>query len=361
MLSPFWHGKKVLITGHTGFKGSWLSLWLHRLGAQIYGYSLPAPTSPSLFHLARVHDCVTTITGDVRDLEHLSRTITDIAPDIVFHLAAQALVRESYVTPIDTFATNVMGTANVLEAIRHVPSVKAVVIVTSDKCYENRDWLWGYREDDPMGGHDPYSCSKGAAELITASYRRSFFQDNADTQAAIASVRAGNVIGGGDFSQDRLIPDFIRAIERKSAITIRNPHATRPWQYVLEPLSGYMTVAQRLYEEGQAYAEGWNFGPADSDAQAVSQIAASFNHFLRRSGVDPVQVELQPAPTGLHEASFLRLDIAKARQRLDWIPRMELHTALELTAQWYAGYLNHEDVRELCEDQIDFFQHLGKI
>ncbi len=247
MPSSFWQGKTVFMTGHTGFKGSWLSLWLHQLGAKVYGYALPAPTNPSLYHLARINTCVTGTTGDIRDLKHLTDTLAEIQPDIVFHLAAQSLVRESYVHPIDTFATNVMGTANVLEAVRSVPSIRAVVVVTSDKCYENREWLWGYREDDPMGGHDPYSASKGASELVVACYRRSFFDNNADTQAGIASVRAGNVIGGGDFSQDRLIPDFIRAIEREAAITIRHPHAIRPWQFVLEPLSGYLCVAQRLF------------------------------------------------------------------------------------------------------------------
>lgn len=358
MPSNFWQGKTVFMTGHTGFKGSWLSLWLHRLGAKVYGYSLPAPTNPSLFHLARINHCVSGTTGDIRDLKHLADTLTEVQPDIVFHLAAQPLVRESYVTPIDTFSTNVMGTANVLEAVRGVPSVRAVVVVTSDKCYENREWLWGYREDDPMGGHDPYSASKGASELVVASYRRSFFEQNADTQAGIASVRAGNVIGGGDFAQDRLIPDFIRAIERKEAITIRNPHAIRPWQFVLEPLSGYLSVAQRLYEEPQEYAEGWNFGPADTDTQTVSQICAVFNHALQKQGNSTVDVELTPQRQQPHEAVHLRLDISKARQRLDWIPKLELHTALELTATWYGSYLNNDDLRAVCEEQIDFFQHL---
>lgn len=358
MPSNFWQGKTVFMTGHTGFKGSWLSLWLHRLGAKVYGYALPAPTNPSLYHLARINTCVTGTTGDIRDLSHLSDTMTEIQPDIVFHLAAQPLVRESYVMPIDTFATNVMGTANVLEAVRGVASIRAVVVVTSDKCYENRTWLWGYREDDPMGGHDPYSASKGASELVVASYRRSFFEHNADTQAGIASVRAGNVIGGGDFAQDRLIPDFIRAIEREESITIRNPHAIRPWQFVLEPLSGYLSVAQRLFEEPQEYAEGWNFGPSDTDAQTVSQICAIFNHALQKQGIRTVDVALQTPARQLHEAAHLRLDISKARQRLDWIPQLELHTALEMTAQWYGSYLNNDNLRALCEEQIDFYQSL---
>ncbi len=358
MAAPFWRDKRVFITGHTGFKGSWLSLWLHRYGAQVFGYSLPAPTNPSLFHLARLQNCVQTTTGDVRDLKHLTDTMAEVQPDIVFHLAAQPLVRDSYHAPIDTFATNIMGTANLLEAVRHTPSVRAAVIVTSDKCYENREWLWGYREDDPMGGHDPYSSSKGAAELITSAYRRSYFNKEHEGAAAIASVRAGNVIGGGDFSSDRLIPDFIRALEKDEPVSIRSPHAIRPWQFVLEPLSGYMQVAKRLYEAGQIFAEGWNFGPADTDLQTVSQLCATFNHSLHKNDVSPVEVRLEQQPSAPHEAAFLRLDTSKARQRLDWIPKLELYTALEMTAQWYAGYINNEDLRDLSESQIDFYQNL---
>jgi CDP-glucose 4,6-dehydratase len=358
MAAQFWRDKRVFITGHTGFKGSWLTLWLHRWGAKVYGYSLPAPTNPSLFHLARLQNCVQTTTGDVRDLKHLSDTMAAVQPDVVFHLAAQPLVRDSYNTPIDTFAINVMGTAHVLEAVRHTPSVRSVIVVTSDKCYENREWLWGYREDDPMGGHDPYSSSKGAAELVTSAYRRSYFQQGGDTQAAIATVRAGNVIGGGDFANDRLIPDFIRALEKEEAVSIRNPHAIRPWQFVLEPLSGYLQVAQKLYESGQQFAEGWNFGPADTDLQTVSQLCATFNHSLQKNEVPPVEVRLESQAGAPHEAAFLRLDISKARQRLDWIPKMELYTALELTAQWYGGYINNEDLRALSESQIEFYQNL---
>lgn len=358
MSSNFWRDKRVFITGHTGFKGSWLTLWLHRMGAKVSGYSLPAPTSPSLFHLARLQNCVQTTTGDVRDLKHLSDTLAAVQPEIVFHLAAQPLVREAYSTPIDTFATNVMGTAHLLEAARNVPSVRSVIVVTSDKCYENREWLWGYREDDPMGGHDPYSSSKGAAELVTSAYRRSYFAKDPEGQTGIATVRAGNVIGGGDFAGDRLIPDFVRALEKEEPVSIRNPHAVRPWQFVLEPLSGYLLVAQRLYETGQPYAEGWNFGPADTDLQTVSQLCATFNHSLQKNDVEPVEVLLEEQANAPHEAAFLRLDISKARQRLDWIPKMELYTALELTAQWYSGYLNNEDLRTLSENQIEFYQSL---
>ena len=358
MAAQFWRGKRVFITGHTGFKGSWLSLWLHRWGAVLHGYSLPAPTNPSLFHLARVHNCIETTTGDVRDLQHLNDAMAAFQPEIVFHLAAQPVVRDSYRTPIDTFSINVMGTAHLLEAVRNTPSVRSVIVVTSDKCYENREWLWGYREDDPMGGHDPYSSSKGAAELVTSAYRRSFFQNGKEPAAAIASVRAGNVIGGGDFANDRLIPDFIRALEKEESVSIRNPNAIRPWQFVLEPLSGYLEVAQRLYQSGQQYAEGWNFGPADNDLQTVAQLCATFNHSLRKNDVPPIEVRIEEQTQALHEAAFLRLDISKARQRLDWVPKLELYTALELTAQWYSGYFNNEDLRSLSESQIELYQNL---
>ena len=357
-MANFWRDKRVFITGHTGFKGSWLTLWLHMMGAKVSGYSLPAPTNPSLFHLARLQNCVQTTVGDVRDLKHLSETLAAVQPDVVFHLAAQPLVREAYVTPVDTFATNVMGTAHLLEAVRHTPSVRSVVVVTSDKCYENREWLWGYREDDPMGGHDPYSSSKGAAELVTSAYRRSFFAKDPENPVGVASVRAGNVIGGGDFAADRLIPDFIRALEKEEAVSIRNPHAVRPWQFVLEPLAGYLDIGRRLYESGQQYAEGWNFGPTDTDLQTVSQLCATFNHSLQKNEVPAVEVRLEPQANAPHEAAYLRLDISKARQRLGWIPKMELHTALELTAQWYSGYLNNEDLRALSEGQIEFYQSL---
>jgi len=358
MAAQFWRDKRVFITGHTGFKGSWLTLWLHRWGAKVYGYSLPAPTSPSLFHLARLQTCAQTIIGDVRDTKHLSETMASVQPDIVFHLAAQPLLREMDQTPIDTFSTNIMGTAHLLEAVRHTPSVRAVVIVTSDKCYENREWLWGYREDDPMGGHDPYSSSKGAVELITSAFRRTYFSKDPENCPAVATVRAGNIIGGGDFSADSLIPDFIRVLEKQEAINIRNPHAIRPWQFVLEPLSGYMQVAQRLYEAGHTYATGWNFGPADTDLQTVAQLCATFNHSLQKHDVEPIEIRLEAGIHSPQEEAFLRLDISKARQRLNWIPKLELYSALELTAQWYAGYINNEDLRSLSESQIDFYQNL---
>jgi CDP-glucose 4,6-dehydratase len=357
-MAHFWRDKRVFITGHTGFKGSWLTLWLHMMGAKVSGYSLPAPTNPSMFHLARLHNCVQTTTGDVRDPRHLADTMAAVQPDVVFHLAAQALVRDSYQTPVDTYATNVMGTVHLLEAVRNTPSVRSVVVVTSDKCYENREWLWGYREDDPMGGHDPYSNSKGAAELVTSAYRRSFFASNPDNQTGIASVRAGNVIGGGDFAADRLIPDFIRALEKETPLRIRNPHSVRPWQFVLEPLSGYLQIGQLLFEQAGKHAEAWNFGPAENDPQSVGQLCNNFNHALQQHEVKPAQVVLEPQANAPHEATLLRLDISKARQRLGWAPRTELQTALELTAQWYAGYLNNEDLRALSENQIAFYQSL---
>jgi CDP-glucose 4,6-dehydratase len=311
-----------------------------------------------MFELTHLKSAVYSTVGDVRDLKALTAAMTAAKPEIVFHLAAQPLVRESYQTPVDTFATNVMGTVNTLEAARAAPGVRAVVVVTSDKCYENREWLWGYREDNPMGGHDPYSASKGAAELITASYRRSFFNGHGDHQAAVASVRAGNVIGGGDFALDRLVPDFIRALMRKEPVTIRNPNAVRPWQFVLEPLRGYLNLAERLYEHGQAYAEAWNFGPAETDAQTVAQLCATLNHSLQKYEAGAVEIRLENKPTALHEAGQLRLDISKARQRLDWMPKMELYTALELTADWYATYLRQGDLRARSEAQIEFFQKL---
>lgn len=355
----FWQDKRVFITGHSGFKGSWLSLWLHQLGADVYGYSLPTPHTPNLFQSAHIDDCVKSTFGDIRDLAFLTETLNHVQPDIVFHLAGQSLMQEAYIHPISTLETNIMGTAHILEAVRDTPSVKAVVLVTSDKCYENRDWLWGYREDDPMGGKDPYSASKGAAELVIAAYRRSFFEQMGDNATAIASVRNGNVIGGGDFAHDRLLPDFIRAVEKEQSLIVRHPHATRPWQFILEPLYGYLSLAERLYDDGQDYAEGWNFGPADNDTQSVSQICVTFNHFLHKNGIPPIDVELKPQPNDLHVQQLLRLDTSKARQRLDWLPKLDLFSALELTAEWYANYLHHDNVRTICENQIDLYQHLG--
>ena len=266
----FWRGKRVFLTGHTGFKGSWLSLWLQSLGAELHGLALEPPTTPNLFTVAQVASGMASSTiGDIRDLATVQKAMQASQADIVIHMAAQPLVRLSYAEPVQTYATNVMGTVHVLESARHTPSVKAVVVVTTDKCYENKEWAWGYRENEPMGGHDPYSNSKGCAELVTAAYRNSFLQASG---IAVASARAGNVIGGGDWAADRLVPDILRAFEQNQPVVIRNPHATRPWQHVLEPLSGYLSLAEHLYTDGQAFAEGWNFGPKDDDAQPVQWI-----------------------------------------------------------------------------------------
>jgi len=276
MHSDFWRGKRVFLTGHTGFKGSWLSLWLQSLGAELYGFALSPPTFPSLFEEARIADGMTSIKGDIRDLDFFIQAMRDAKPEIVIHMAAQPLVRYSYQNPIETYATNVMGTIHMLEAVRATPTVRAVVNITTDKCYENKEWVWGYREDDPMGGYDPYSSSKGCAELVTAAYRSSFFNPESYEKhgVALATVRAGNVIGGGDWAQDRLIPDTLAAFERGEPVCIRNPQAIRPWQHVLEPLRGYLLLAEKLFHAGSAYAEGWNFGPADHDCRPVDWIVA---------------------------------------------------------------------------------------
>ena len=273
----FWKGKRVFITGHTGFKGSWLSLWLQQMGAEVKGFSLEPPTTPSLFEVAKVADHMQSEIGDIRDLTKLSQSIVSFNPDILLHLAAQPLVRYSYREPVETYSTNVMGTVNVLEASRQANNLKTIVVITTDKCYENREWEWGYRENEPMGGYDPYSNSKGCAELVVSAYRRSFFNSN-DT-AAVASARAGNVVGGGDWAEDRLIPDILRAFEKQQPVIIRNPLSTRPWQHVLEPLSGYLVLAQHLWQEGQTFAEGWNFGPKDDDCRPVQWILDKMVHF----------------------------------------------------------------------------------
>ena len=351
----FWSNKKVLITGHTGFKGSWLSLWLQRLGAAVIGYSLPAPTQPNLFEVADVKQGLTSMIGDIRDLAELQAVMTEHQPDIVFHMAAQPLVRYSYENPVETYATNVMGTVNLLESVRHTKSVRVVVIITTDKCYENREWVWGYRENEPMGGRDPYSSSKGCAELVTEAYRSSFFAPQQDLAqpAAISSVRAGNVIGGGDWASDRLIPDIIRAIQAQQPVPIRNPHATRPWQHVLEPLSGYMLLAERLWQDGAAYAEGWNFGPNDEDVKPVSWIV---DYLTQRWGEGATwQLDAGDHP---HEANYLKLDCSKAKARLGWHPRLSLETALEWIVEFYQAYSHQQDVAKVVEAQIIRYQAL---
>ncbi|WP_428311604.1 CDP-glucose 4,6-dehydratase [Hydrocarboniphaga sp.] len=353
-ISPaFWSGKRVFLTGHTGFKGSWLSLWLQAMGAKVSGFALAPETQPSLFDEAKVADGMQSRFGDIRDYEALSAALREAQPEIVIHMAAQALVRYSYTHPVETYAVNVMGTVHLLEAVRQCPGVRAVVSVTSDKCYDNKEWHWGYREDEPMGGYDPYSNSKGCAELVTASYRQSYFNPERYSQhgVALASARAGNVIGGGDWALDRLIPDFIRAISQGTAVTIRSPHAIRPWQHVLEPLSGYLTLAETLYTKGADYAEGWNFGPADSDARPVEWIV---DRITRRWG-DGASWNLDQAPQP-HEAHYLKLDCSKARARLNWQPRWNLETTIDRIIDWHKAQLSGADVRAVTLQQIDEYQ-----
>ena len=343
--SDFWHGKRVFLTGHTGFKGSWLSLWLQSLGAQVHGLALEPPTTPNLFTVAQVEAGMTSHTiGDIRDLSTVQKATHAAQPDIVIHMAAQPLVRLSYAEPVETYATNVMGTVHVLEAARSTPSVKAIVVVTTDKCYENKEWAWGYRENEPMGGHDPYSNSKGCAELVTSAYRNSFLQSSG---VAVASARAGNVIGGGDWAADRLVPDILRAFEQTQPVTIRNLRATRPWQHVLDPLSGYLTLAEHLYTHGQAYGEGWNFGPQDDDAKPVQWIV---EHMVNSWGKGASWQ--QDGGAHPHEANYLKLDISKAKARLGWQPRWPLATALELITSWHQAYLANVDLKKLCLAQI---------
>ena len=341
----FWAGRRVFLTGHTGFKGSWLALWLQSLGAEVHGYALAAPTAPALHAEARVADGMTAVEGDVRDPDAVRRAMVAARPEIVLHLAAQPLVRLSYAEPVATYATNVMGTVHVLEAARGLDGVRAIVNVTTDKCYENREWVWGYREDEPMGGFDPYSNSKGCSELVTSAYRRSFLARPGGP--ALASARAGNVIGGGDWAADRLVPDILRAFERGEPVVVRNPHATRPWQHVLEPLGGYLLLAERLCRDGQAVAEAFNFGPREDDARPVRWIV---ERMAERWGEDAGwRLDGGDHP---HEAGYLKLDISKARHRLGWQPRWGLATALDHIVAWHRAWLAGDDMRALCLAQI---------
>ena len=352
MDKTFWQGKRVFVTGHTGFKGSWLCLWLSQLGAKVHGYALAPPTKPSLFVLANVEEMIHHQLGDVRDAASLAAAMQNAAPDIVMHMAAQPLVRESYVKPVETYATNVMGTVHLLEAVRRCPSVRAVVNVTTDKCYENREWPWGYRENEPMGGYDPYSSSKGCAELVSAAYRNSFFnpRDFDKHRVAIATARAGNVIGGGDWAADRLICDCVRSLLAGESIKIRNPHAIRPWQHVLEPLSGYLLLAQKLYTDGFNYADAWNFGPRDEDARPVEWIVKKICSLWGENA--DYQLEGGDHP---HEAHYLKLDISKARGELNWQPRWDLDQALQSIVAWTKAYMRGDDLRALCLSQIQAF------
>ncbi|MCX7628594.1 MAG: CDP-glucose 4,6-dehydratase [Methylophilaceae bacterium] len=329
-----YRGRRVLLTGHTGFKGSWLALWLHELGAEVTGVSLPPESEPNHWTLLALSIDDRRI--DIRDADALARIVQEIQPEIVFHLAAQPLVRRSYRDPIETWSTNVMGTVNVLEACRQTPSVRALVAITTDKCYENREWPWGYRENDRLGGHDPYSASKAAAELVAASYRSAFF--HADSALLLATARAGNVIGGGDWSEDRLIPDLIRALEKNQSLEIRSPHATRPWQHVLESLSGYLLLGQKLLMGDKSFAEAWNFGPEPEGnrtvAEVLDKLQSQWQHLRWH-------VNEKPQP---HEATLLYLDSAKARSRLRWQPVWGIDTALAKTAEWYRAWLESGQV-----------------
>ncbi|WP_159729565.1 CDP-glucose 4,6-dehydratase [Methylosinus sp. Ce-a6] len=351
--AEFWKGRRVLLTGHTGFKGSWLSLWLQQMGAELHGLALEPATEPALFRAARVREGLASSTiGDIRDYELVAAAFDRARPEIVIHMAAQPLVRQSYLEPVATYATNVMGVVHVLEAARRIGAVRSIVNVTTDKCYQNREWVWGYREDEPMGGHDPYSSSKGCAELVTSAYRASFMRA---AGIALASARAGNVIGGGDWAPDRLIPDILRAFEKGEPVIIRSPKSTRPWQHVLEPLSGYLELAQRLYADADAFADGWNFGPDDSDARPVDWIVDSM---IDKWGSGRVQIDANEHP---HEAHDLKLDISKARIRLGWTPRWSLDTALEKIVAWHRSWLAGDDPREACLRQISEFVHTPKI
>lgn len=345
----FWAGKRVFMTGHTGFKGSWLSLWLQEMGAEVTGYALSPPTNPSLFDVAGVAQGMTSIIGDIRDAESVTRAMDMAKPEIVIHMAAQSLVRYSYAKPVETYATNVMGSVHVLEAVRQAGSVRAVVNITSDKCYENKEWIWGYRETEPMGGYDPYSSSKGCAELVTAAYRNSFFNpaDYSKHGVALASARAGNVIGGGDWALDRLIPDIMRAIQAGESVRIRSPYAIRPWQHVLEPLSGYLHLAQKLYEKGPGYAEGWNFGPKEEDAKPVQWIVEQ----LTQQWGEGAHWELDGNPQP-HEAYYLKLDCSKAKAKLDWHPRWNLEVTLQQVVDWYKAHQDGCNMREMTLSQI---------
>jgi CDP-glucose 4,6-dehydratase len=349
----FWQGKTVLVTGHTGFKGSWMSLWLQQLGAEVVGYSLAPPTEPSLFKDACVNEGMQSNEADIRDLSRLQDVIANTQPDVIFHLAAQPLVRYSYDHPIETYETNVMGTVNVLEAARREASVKAVVCITTDKCYENREWVWGYRENEAMGGYDPYSSSKGCSELVISAYRNSYF--SSAESPAVASVRAGNVIGGGDWAEDRLIPDIIRAMMKNEGVVIRAPKSIRPWQHVLEPLSGYMLLAERLWDDKSDYAEAWNFGPNDEDAKPVEWIVERLTQSWGEGAHWELDKDVNP-----HEAQYLKLDISKVKSLLGYEPRLELGTTLDWVTQWYKAYHNGDDMRQITQQQIVQFEEKGK-
>jgi len=348
----FWRGRRVLLTGHTGFKGSWLALWLQSLGSEVTGLSLEPPTAPSLFELAHVGDAMPSIHADIRDLERLRAEIDRVRPEIILHLAAQSLVHASYEDPVDTYTTNVIGTLNVLEASRKAEGLRAVVVVTSDKCYENREWVWGYRESDAMGGSDPYSSSKGCAEILTTSYRRSFFPADRydDHRVAVASARAGNVIGGGDWARDRLVPDIVRSAAAGEPVKIRRPDSIRPWQHVIEPIGGYLALAERLWD-GTEFASGWNFGPNDRDAKPVSWIADRVCELWGEGASWETDAQTYPP-----EAHHLKLDTSKSKNHLGWSSHLDLGTALEWTVDWHRRWDAGEEPRTLTLEQIAAYE-----
>ena len=347
----FWAGKKVFLTGHTGFKGGWMSAWLSTMGARLTGYSLQPNTNPSFFKAAKIDRLYEkSHIENICNFDQLCSLMKAATPDIVIHMAAQPLVRYSYDNPIETYATNVMGTANLLEAVRSCPSVKAIVIVTTDKCYENKEWVWGYRENEPLGGFDPYSSSKACAELVSAAYRQSFFPEHgyAKHGVAIATARAGNVIGGGDWSKDRLIPDAIASFQKGQALKIRNPNSTRPWQHVLEPLSGYLILAQALHDQGVLFNGSWNFGPLDADARPVKEV---IELLIEKWGTNASWI--QDGVSTLHEANFLKLDCSKSLISLGWIPRWSLETAIQATVDWQRAFMSDGDVLQYSIKQIE--------
>ena len=347
----FWFGKKVFLTGHSGFKGAWLSLWLSSMGAKVTGYSLSPNTIPNLYEVLAIESLLEKSSfSDIRDLASLQKAMKAAEPEIVIHMAAQPLVRYSYANPVETYSINVMGTVHVLEGIRTIGSVRATVVVTTDKCYENKEWIWGYRENESIGGYDPYSNSKGCAELVTSAYRQSYFSSG--NKNYLASARAGNVIGGGDWSEDRLVPDAIKAFEVYKSLMIRNPLATRPWQHVLEPLSGYLILAQGLYEKGDTFASAWNFGPRDEDNRAVQEVVDLLISAWGGSANWEQEGSEQP-----HEASLLKLDCSKARAQLGWTPKWSLELAIEKIVDWHKSFLKKEDMQEKTLLQIN--QYMG--
>lgn len=349
LFNGFYYGRKVLITGHTGFKGSWLCLVLHNLGADVYGYALDPPTNPSLFVKANISNYITSIIGDIRNYDLLKGVLIKLQPEIIIHMAAQPLVMESYRNPRETYDINVMGTVNLLDIARQVKSIKAILNVTTDKCYENKEWHWGYRENEPMGGYDPYSNSKGCSELVTSSFRNSFFnpKDYLTHGVAIATARAGNVIGGGDWAIDRLIPDFIRSISKGEKVKIRSPYSIRPWQHVLEPLTGYLTLCKKLVINGSDFSCAWNFGPDDQDAKNVEWIIQTL---CKTWGNASYEIDKHPQP---HEANYLKLDCSKAKAELAWNPKWDIETTIKTIVEWNKSFLAGDDIYEITKYQIN--------